>query len=822
MTSPHHSGRTRWLQFGLAAAALIGASVLAQASTGTAVSATADAARLRQQQESLQPADPGVPRVGAHIARVGIPPALLPLRRADDFLPQRQAIGEALPAPRALSPRAKAARAVQSATRFKRGGARAMATLCSGSDFVGRSGSGLISFIDAADLSGCMYSLYYGSVDDYRTVFSDANIITVADELKLRALSYTGNDNNHSMNLLSFLRSAGYWGFMSTTGDPWNNIPPGSPAMMNAALSALMQIVASPYFFDQTEDNAFFVSEVYKTAPAGFSLPFAPSARSWVDRVTPATPAIGYWINEAIAAAMGVFYNGPFQPDYVSAVQNDASYATSFDAFLTRNMALLGTDDSYHLANAMGELIRFVQFTPQSAQVRGMATAQMPHFPVTQDSTIDVWMRASSMVDEYDAPNCAAYGTCNGQDTVASIKLPIRFGCGTAYVIRAEAMSSAQLNSTCDSVSKETKYFHGLLGTRKGLPVANDKNKTLELVVFDRYSEYARFSGFLFGNSTNNGGIYLEGVPSVRGNQARFIAYRADWLSSFEIWNLNHEFAHYLDGRYDMWGGFSDYPLTVGGSGPVHQSSVWWIEGFAEYMSYSFRGRYYADATSRAQTAPLPLSELMRNTYDSGAARVYNWGYLAARYVIERQPNEQLSFLPMMRVGDYAGYSAYVDHLGGALDADFSNWLQQCVGGGDITSSQCLSKGVGTKPLLDPSAIGPCQLGSESALANGCSRALTPSGVLSYYIRTTDWNQAIFRLSQVSGSVDLYAKADGWPTTNDYQVKAHSDGQDVAVTLPAGSSGWAYVMAVPRAGFSAATLRGMYSNLPFPEGSLKR
>ena len=188
---------------------------------------------------------------------------------------------------------------------------------------------------------------------------------------------------------------------------------------------------------------------------------------------------------------------------------------------------------------------------------------------------------------------------------------------------------SSQLSSTCDSVIKEAKYFHGLLGTSKGKPVANDKNKTLELVVFDNYSEYARFSGFLFGNSTNNGGMYLEGDPSAAGNQARFLAYRADWLANFEIWNLNHEFAHYLDGRYDMWGGFGDYPLSVGGG---DQSSVWWIEGFAEYVSYSYRKKYNADATSRAQTAPLALSEVMRNTYDSGSARVYNWGYLAARY----------------------------------------------------------------------------------------------------------------------------------------------------------------------------------------------
>jgi microbial collagenase len=791
-----------------AAAALLCACTLACAN----VAPTATARAL--QRQSLLPADPGVPRVGEHIARAPIASSQRPPRRADDFLPIRQAYGETVDAgSRAFTPRQKAARALQQPARAGTRAARPGA-LCSGTDFSGLSGAALISFIDAADLTGCMYSLYSGSVDDYRTVFSNANIVTVANTLQSRAVSYAGNDSNHSMNLLSFLRSAGYWNFMSTTGDPANDIPPGDPAMMGAARSALMQIIASPHFYDQTEDNAMFVSEVYKTAPSGFALAFAPSAKQWLDTVTPATAAIGYWTDEAIVAEFSVYYSGQYQPDYVAAVQNDVSYAAGLNAFLTRNLGLVGTDTSYLLGDAIGEMIRFEEYAPLIARVRAMATAQMPNFPVSQDSTIDIWISAAGMVDTYDAANCAAYGTCNGQATVEAMKLPTVYPCAP-YTIRSEAMTQAQLASTCDSVTKETKYYHKLLSATKKGPVADDRNKTLELDVFDNYDEYSRFSGYLFGNSTNNGGIYLEGDPSVKGNQARFVAYRADWLADFQIWNLNHEFAHYLDGRFDMWGGFDDYPVTVGGSGPVHDSAVWWIEGFAEYMSYTFRRVYYADATSRAQTAPLALSEVMRNTYDSGTPRVYNWGYLAVRYVIERQPNVQLQFLPMMRTGDYAGYSSYVDALGTSLDADFGAWLSQCVGGGDIQSSRCTSLGAGTKPLLTPSAIGACDLGSASALQNGCSRALAPSGVLSYYLPTSTWDQSIFTLTQVAGAADVYAKADGWPTENDYQAKGSSTGNDVSLTLPAGTSGWSYVMVVPRSGFASATLRGMYSQLPF-------
>ncbi|NEE46049.1 hypothetical protein G3M55_15670, partial [Streptomyces sp. SID8455] len=77
---------------------------------------------------------------------------------------------------------------------------------------------------------------------------------------------------------------------------------------------------------------------------------------------------------------------------------------------------------------------------------------------------------------------------------------------------------------------------------------------SLEVVVFNSSSEYRRLAGSLYGVSTNNGGVYLEGNPSAPGNQARFIAYRDETASTFTVKNLNHEYTHYLDGRFNMFG----------------------------------------------------------------------------------------------------------------------------------------------------------------------------------------------------------------------------------------------------------------------------
>ena len=45
--------------------------------------------------------------------------------------------------------------------------------------------------------------------------------------------------------------------------------------------------------------------------------------------------------------------------------------------------------------------------------------------------------------------------------------------------------------------------------------------------------------------NTDNGGMYLEGSPNVAGNQARFVAYEAEWKQpDFHVWNLQHEYVH--------------------------------------------------------------------------------------------------------------------------------------------------------------------------------------------------------------------------------------------------------------------------------------
>ena len=85
--------------------------------------------------------------------------------------------------------------------------------------------------------------------------------------------------------------------------------------------------------------------------------------------------------------------------------------------------------------------------------------------------------------------------------------------------------------------------FYALLG-----PNGAGKTTILRMVAGLLQPEAGSIS--IYGIDTNNGGMYLEGDPAAAGNQPRFIAYEAEWVRpAFQIWNLNHEYTHYLDGR---------------------------------------------------------------------------------------------------------------------------------------------------------------------------------------------------------------------------------------------------------------------------------
>ena len=93
---------------------------------------------------------------------------------------------------------------------------------------------------------------------------------------------------------------------------------------------------------------------------------------------------------------------------------------------------------------------------------------------------------------------------------------------------------------------------------------------------------------------------------------------------------------------------------------------VWWIEGQAEYVSYSYRNVPDTGAISEASIHRYALSTLFQSTYDnSDETRTYPWGYLAVRYMFEKHPSDVMAVLAKFRTNAVRSLEA---HAVGALE----------------------------------------------------------------------------------------------------------------------------------------------------------
>ena len=366
-----------------------------------------------------------------------------------------------------------------------------------------------------------------------------------------------------------------------------------------------------------------------------------------------------------VHAGMIMLYLGHGKPEFLAAVRAEPEILRALRRFVVRHLDFFGTGRAYLVHNATRELGRFLQHRDLATRVRPLLADLATRGDIV-GRLAPLWVGVAEMVDWYDKANCRRYGTCDFRARIDRQVLTIRHTCSTTLRIRAQQLTKAQLRQTCSSLAGQDSAFHRL--AEDPGPVAGDQNTSLEVVVFDSSNDYRTYAGVLFDIDTNNGGMYLEGDPAL--NQARFIAHEAEWIRpEFGIWNLNHEYTHYLDGRFDLFGDFEENMKTP---------TVWWIEGFAEYVSYSYRGEIYADALAEAKKQTYALSTLFGTTYEHDTKRVYNWGYLAVRYLVEKHPEDVAAVLSRYRSGDWVGARDHLTRtIGARYDSDWYGWLTE-------------------------------------------------------------------------------------------------------------------------------------------------
>ncbi|RKT18728.1 microbial collagenase [Streptomyces sp. 1114.5] len=651
---------------------------------------------------------------------------------------------------------------------------------CTISDFTGRTGSDLVQHIKAADVQ-CINSLFPLTGSDARGAFREEQMTTVAYALRDAAGSYPGDDSTSVEQLVLYLR-AGYfvqWYHKDDVGTY-------GTALQTAIRSGLDAFFGSAHSRDVTAGNATILGEsVTLIDSAQENVRYLPVVKRLLTDYDSASwnPAGMAW---AVNPVFTVLFRGHQVDGFDAAVEADPSVLDTLSAFAGRTGDLLGGDFGVLPYNATKELGRFLKDAALQAKVRPLAKALAAQ-SAPSGRTVFQWAAVAESVGYYDAANCSYYGTCNAADQLKSGVLTIRYTCSPSIKLIAQALDGTQLATTCASLTGQDAFVHAVV--KDNGPVKDDGNTTIEVVVFHSSLDYQVLAAAIYGIDTNNGGMYLEGNPAAAGNQPRFLCYEAEWVRpSFQIWNLNHEYTHYLDGRFDMYGDF-DAGMTT--------PTVWWVEGFAEYVSYSYRKVTNDAAVAAAARHTYKLSDLFDTVYGD-QDRVYRWGYLAVRYMLEQHRPDVDALLAKYRVGDWAGARTLLKTtIGTRYDAGFDSWLTSCANGACATTPT-----VPTAPE--------CTAADTRQLGAGCARsnvAATTGNYAHFYLLVpAGTKQVKITTGGGTGNGDLYYNASNWAYTGAYTARSTGPDNSETLTVTNPPAGYVYFSLYAQQGFSGVTV----------------
>ncbi|WP_033259357.1 MULTISPECIES: collagenase [Kitasatospora] len=666
---------------------------------------------------------------------------------------------------------------VKSAKKF--GALAADANGCDTSLFGSTTGTALVNTVKSASLD-CVGKLYNITGTDAKNTFAEPQMVTVANALRTASANYDGTNSASVAQLVTFLRAGYYvqWYNADTVGAYGSSL-------QSAVRGALDAFYAAPHAKDVTEANGQILSEaVILIDSAQENARYTGVVKDLLDRYTSGWTG-GMW--SAVNNTKLVLENGLGDDAFNAALVADPAVGTSIASFVKRNSSMITGGD---LATNLGiDLGSFLQQPVLQAQARPLVKDLVNAFPLV-GATGPLTMNLAWFTEKKDEGHCSYYGLCDLPTRLAPLVLTVDRVCSPTLHIRAQALSTTELDSTCSSLANEDALFHSVV--KDNGPVADDVNTALEVVVYDSSYDYRLYAWSMFDIDVDNGGMYLEGTPSKAGNQARFIAHEAEWLRpAFSIWNLNHEYAHYLDGRFDFYG---DY--EAGQTNP----NIWWIEGFAEYMSYTYRDVRYDDAIAQAAKGTYKLSTLFDTTYENtDSTRTYNWGYLATRYMLQSHPQDVAAYLGKTRTGDYTGARAVITGIGTSYDADFAKYLTAC-GAGDCGTLQPAA------PL--------CTNQDTRWYEQNCRRdgvaATTGNYSYNFLNLPAGVKQLTITTSGGTGNADLYWNASNWATTGASTAKSTNTGNGETLTITNPPAGWVYFSLYAQDGFSGVTVTTQY------------
>ncbi|MFC6635639.1 M9 family metallopeptidase [Microbulbifer taiwanensis] len=655
---------------------------------------------------------------------------------------------------------------------------RALSTVtqaaCDMNGYAQNSGQALVDHILQSDIN-CINNLYDGNATSF-AAFTRQRMIDVADATTDLAADYRAADGDTSINKLFYFLRTGYfieYYYPDDTEAFDDNV-------QTAVTAALDSLVGNSDFYSASSSHGDAIRDaIILMDSANEQARYIPVIKEWLIHWDQQAAQYSS-MRSSVNGIFSILYRGHYNPTFVASAGSDNQLMQLLGGFARSDWMLEGSAQ-FMQENAARELSRFVQYTdaPAYSTIVAEVDAVLQHYSMTGTGS-SVWLLTAGNVDYFG--QCAQFEICGFAEELEQQVLAHNHTCSASLKIRAQDMTGPQMVDSCGKLSDQESYFHQLLATGYN-PVADDLNEDLEVIVFDDWYEYDNYAPLFFGINTDNGGMYLEGNPANPENQARFIAHEADWLRpDFEVWNLTHEYVHYLDGRFNLHGDFGDARTGT-------HKTVWWIEGLAEYVS---KKDYNDDAIALARTGQFELSEIFANDYGSGSDRVYKWGYLAVRFMFERHRDDVTQMLTHFRAGNYDGYLSYLNSIGSGYDSEWQNWLTQVQSTEDTGSDNEIDNNETISNLAVP----------------------TEGDDLHFYMDVPEGaNRLSVAIDGGSGDADLYLRHGTEATDSDYACRPYIGGNTEVCDIDNPEAGLWYIRLKAYAPFSGVNLLASYTTV---------
>ncbi len=607
----------------------------------------------------------------------------------------------------------------------------------------------------------CMRTWFSPSLEQADVVFSTMSVSRITGGLKKAIEAYKGTkEQAQKIYYLGEFIKAAYKNRHDTFAKKLQPFP--SELSVDIA-NTIQQFLRSPHALTDGREQQEALASMLIVVDSIRQLAIAaPDVFAILDSFS-ADKSDSYYYRKAINNIFVAMAGHSQTKAFYDVIESDSSYIHRLSGFITNNEWAIGTDSEQLLGNAARELARLVK--TEDAETKKVVVdtldSLLKRYPLGGKSD-RIWVGIAEMVDAYASDYLEQLGLSNSKSVLKQRIMTFSYDCRGPARILAQEMTEAQAITSCETLNLKEDDFHQTVNTGYQ-PVADDHSDSVDVIVFKTKSDYSTYSSFLFDNTTNNGGQFLERDPSKQGNVPRFVAYQNGWDDDFSILNLEHEYVHYLDGRFNQYGDFHD-TMREG-------NIVWWLEGFAEYMYYK---EGYNAALVLGKEKTHTLADVFSTNYSDGLNRVYRWGYLAVRFMIEKHPEDVTELLGYSRTGQYKEWVKLLERLGPAYNTEFHSWLDEVTK--DIDDSDISQP----KPKEKPKKI---EL-NTSIQASGKKFSET----LFFVDVSESYNQLEVSISG-TGDADLYACYDKVCHYFEYEWSNYTHGSNETISIPKNEDG---------------------------------